>query len=156
MKTIQTLKKTKTMKTLKFIPISFALIFSVLIHNAYAQGPISSKDPLARKITYVVKVDHPQYLVQTGYIFQVVMTDEAGAPVAPAQLFTSGKTEYVFYENGTVHGTRTARIMKLPVMSFAIGIPPASQTGVFRGGYSYLFVINPLPSIGEESTINQQ
>ncbi|MFZ4520558.1 MAG: hypothetical protein ACOYNC_02565 [Bacteroidales bacterium] len=141
------------MKTTKLIfALTFALIFATGV-NAMNTLRDSGRDvPAERKarmVSYVVRIENMNYLENHGTHYLVMMTDETGRQVAPAQNFSRGVSDYRFYEGGTVRGTRVARIMRLPMGPKSFDIPATSQTGIFYGGSSYLFIIKPIPSASD-------
>ena len=143
------------MKTTKLIfALSLALIFAMGSINMHAMK-ISKKDlPIekARMIAYIVRIENMNYVDQSGNHFLVMMTDEHGRLVAPAQTFNAGKSEYTFLEGGTIRGTRVARVMRLPIAPHSPEFPPTAKTGIFYGGASYLFIIKPIPVSGDAGT----
>ena len=74
-----------------------------------------------------------------------MITDENGRQIGNPQSFRPGLTDYTFLETGTVRGTRVARLVKFPLEASSYDIPPCSQTGVFKGGSTYIFKINAIP-----------
>jgi hypothetical protein len=134
------------MKTTKLM---LALGFALMLMSGYSSMSApkfpSSAIPVENKakwVNYLVRIDNASYLnAATQYI--VMMTDEYGHQVAPAQIYHPGIADYTFKEGGTVRGTRMAWLVKLPGKLNAFGIPPSSQTGVFYSGGTYMFIIRP-------------
>ena len=133
--------------TRKFIVRSFALLFTGLISfsgiGAIPENP-GPVHPPQKVITYVVKIDN-SHNFGFSYHYDVVITDETGRQVAPAQTFRPGTWFYYFSEPGTVYGTRIARLIQHPVTPGSWIIPATKLTGTFTGGKTYLFVISPNP-----------
>lgn len=138
------------MKTTKIIfALTLALIFANGFNSANAHRNLKTNIPeerKANKVAYVVRVQSSNYVKNFGTHFLIMMTDETGALVAPSQTFISGVSDYTFYENGTVRGTRIAKMMKLPIGMESFNIPANSKSGIFYGGASYLFIIQPIPA----------
>ena len=136
------------MKTAKIILVlSFILIITGLnsfsVIGAIPRDP--GKHPPQKVITYVVKIDNSHNFEFTHH-YAVVITDETGQQVAPAQTFRPGTWFYYFSEPGTVYGTRMARMVQHPITQGSWIMPPSkSLTGKFSGGKTYLFVISPNP-----------
>jgi hypothetical protein len=138
------------MKTTKLIfALTLAVIFSLGITNMFAQRNLRTDIPVERKarmVKYVVRIANAEVVKNLNAHYLIVMTDEAGNLVAPSQTFRPGVSDYTFFEGGTVRGTRTAKMMRIPVSPNSMPVPSASQTGIFYGGGSYLFIINPFPA----------
>jgi len=134
------------MKTTKLIlALGFALIFVTGFSSMSAPKYPTNAIPVENKakwVTYVVRIENASYLNAAAQ-YLVVMTDESGHQVVPAQLYQPGISDYTFKEAGTVRGTRVARLVKLPGKLNSLTVPPASQTGVFYSGGSYMFIIRP-------------
>ncbi|MCX6304008.1 MAG: hypothetical protein NT040_03480 [Bacteroidetes bacterium] len=141
------------MKTAKLIfALSFALIFFAGMSTSFAGKNQRSDIPVDRKarmVAYVVRIENLNYIANHGSHFLVMMTDEAGNLVAPAQTFRPGVSDYTFFEGGTVRGTRIAKLMRLPIGPKSFDIPATSKTGIFYGGASYLFIIRPVPAASD-------
>ena len=147
------------MKTTKFIiAFSLALIFSAGFNALYA-GQHAKKDvpsdTKAAMVAYVVRINNLNYLGENGNRFLIMMTDETGRLIAPAQTFQPGVSDYTFFEGGTVRGTRVAKMMKLPIGPKSFYIPPTSHSGVFYGGACYLFIINPITAESDAGVVIQ-
>ncbi len=143
------------MKTTKLIfALSLALIFAMGSTNMYAMKSSKRDLPIekARMIAYVVRIENMNFIDKTGNHLLVMMTDENGRQVAPAQTFNAGKSDYTFLEGGTIRGTRVARVVRLPITPHSPEFPPTSKTGIFFGGASYLFIIKPIPVSGDTGT----
>lgn len=138
------------MKKMKFIfAISLAMTFATVTGNTHDHERINSVKPgqtTAKMVNYTVRVENADYLRNFGRNFLVMVTDETGSLVAPAQVFRPGVTDYQFFEGGTARGTRVAQLVQTPRSPQPVVIPPRVFTGIFYGGETYLFVIGPIPS----------
>ncbi|MCX6243328.1 MAG: hypothetical protein NTU98_01370 [Bacteroidetes bacterium] len=124
------------MKTIAKILIALSAL--TISFTAHAKGGENSVSALA--ITYKVIVHMPAATPSVLRGVFVVITDETGRLVAPAQLLISGKTEYKFAESGPVKGIRVAKLSN--------GLRPHADSwisnedmkaGLFQNGASYLF-----------------
>lgn len=144
------------MKTTKLIfALSLALILNAGYNNMYAQQKSKNNVPeelKARKVTYVVRIENIGKSVSLHTHYLVMMTDETGRQIAPAQPFRPGVWDYTFYEGGSVRGTRVARMIQTPRVPNSPEFIPDSKTGIFYGGASYLFTIKPVFSTGDSGT----
>lgn len=112
------------MKTLIILSIISLVLIVIGIDMAFANS-IGNKNAkvLSLKVKYQVDVhysappaadladDNSGYIICGGI---VVITDEKGRPVAPAQALLPGVTSYYFSEAGPVSGSRIARLIKDP------------------------------------------
>lgn len=139
------------MKTTKLIfALSLALIFSAGVNNIFALQGLKKDIPVERKakmVAYVVRITQLNYIQNLGGHFLVMMTDETGRLVAPAQTFRPGVSDYTFFEGGTVRGTRVAKMVRLPITLKSANIPSTSKTRIFYGGACYMFIIDPIPLV---------
>jgi hypothetical protein len=128
------------------------IVISVLMISFQA---FAGKDQVSRlissnKITYKVIVHMHDGIPSAVRDLYVLITDENGRPIAPAQSFRPGKTEYTFSEVGPVKGTRVAKLSnggRPHVDQFFC--KDDSKTGIFNSGSTYLFnlyITLPYPS----------
>jgi hypothetical protein len=139
------------MKTVKFFfAISLALLLTASFSVKAGIPQSRTAKPIvieANRVTYLVRIEHANYVSNYGNHFLIFVADESGQQIAPAQSFIPGKPDYRFTEGGTVRGTRVAMMVKVPFNPRAVSIQPAVMSGNFYGGYTYLFVINPIPTV---------
>jgi hypothetical protein len=140
--------------TLSLISLAMVLFFglSAYPHVNLDQG-IYPK-PKAATITYSVDVIvSPETPLCGSYL--VMMTDEAGNMVAPAQPFVHGVTTYMF--NEVWHdfiGVRTARMVYAPnkegVCSQQLYAEPDAMFNFFMTGQMYHFDLYPTVQVQHE------
>ncbi|MCX6245043.1 MAG: hypothetical protein NTU98_10100 [Bacteroidetes bacterium] len=124
------------MKTIAKILIAISVMMISL--TAHAKGGENSVSALA--ITYKVIVHMPDATPSVLRGVFVVITDETGRLVAPAQLLLPGKTEYQFAENGPVKGIRIAKLSNgLRPHADAWVSNEDARAGLFQNGSTYLF-----------------
>jgi hypothetical protein len=144
------------MKTTKLIfALSLALILNAGYNNMYAQQKSNNDVPeevKARKVAYVVRIENIGKSVNLQTHYLVMMTDETGRRIAPAQTYRPGVWDYTFFENGSVRGTRVARMVQMPHVPNSPEFIPDSKTGIFYGGACYLFTIKPVFTTGDSGT----
>ena len=103
------------------------------------------------KITYIVNVVAPINIRNSNINLALFIgiTDENGRLVAPVQKATTAVRTYIFYEQGPVTGTRVANLVNRPVgpINYRFNCPPASITGKFSPGSSYVFTLYPTITI---------
>ena len=118
------------------------IVLSVLMISLQA---LAAKDQVSKMIssntiTYKVLVHMPDGTPSVLRNVYVVVTDEIGRLIAPAQLLIPGKTVYNFSEPGPVKGSRVARISNgLRPHNEIFVSNEDSKTGIFMGGSTYLF-----------------
>ena len=141
------------MKTIAKILIAISVMMISFSSFAKKGGDNNSVSALA--ITYKVIVHMPDATPSVLRGVFVVITDETGRLVAPAQLLLPGKTEYQFAENGPVKGIRIAKLSN--------GLRPHAdawisnediKAGLFRNGASYLFNIYISLPVPEKANID--
>jgi hypothetical protein len=137
-------QKTKAMKTTKIISaLSLVLVFAAgsLFANKINDPGSANKQKL---ITYEVKINFAANFPGALSHFMVVITDESGRKVVPAQAYHPGVSTYTFKEAGTLRGTRIAVMVPYPANPSGWVVPPSVKKGTFVGGASYSFELTPL------------
>ena len=141
--------------TTRIAAISIALIFAAgLVASAGQPLGKSVKPATINKnvVTYKVRIACAGYFTQSSASYRIVMTDQAGTKVAPAQAFIPGVLDYTFTEWGSVTGTRVARMERILENGRPCNIRPCVKTGTFLRGLTYGFFIVPLPYRFEAGT----
>ena len=136
------------MKTRKILSaISLVLIFAA---NSVFAGSLTINDPSTsdkqKLVTYEVLVKAVPTFPSANDQYIVVITDEKGRKVVPAQTFRPGVWTYTFKEAGTFRGTRTAVLVSTNANQTGWIIPPSVLKGNFTGGSTYQFILAPLPA----------
>ncbi len=125
--------------------------------TAFYARPAESPNPIGQAkqaVTYVVNVVHGDHLAGYDCMYYILLTNERGQLIAPAQAFRLGVWSYTFKETGPVTGTRVAKIVKNPnvICPNAVTFQPDSKSGTFRAGETYTFDLIPIelgPTSGE-------
>ena len=136
------------MKATKFFQIfSLVLILSGMVTVSASAINESSVPSFSQvpPVTYVVNIaqgNNPEGFSCTYY---VVIVDERGHRVAPAELFRYGVWSYTFKEYGKVSGSRTALMVKDPMMLCpkTYIFAPQTITGPFGIGKTFIFNLSP-------------
>ena len=131
------------MKTTKIISaLSLVLVFaasSLFANRISDPGPAVWQKP----VTYDVKINFTANFPGINGHYLVVITDETGRKVVPAQTFRPGVWTYTFKEAGSFRGTRVAVLVSYPDTQILWVIPPRVLKGTFTGGESYRFELTP-------------
>jgi hypothetical protein len=146
------------MKTTRhFVMISFALIFAtgLIAIGGQPQSMSAMPNPHGSQVRYVVKIILTNYVPTTAGPFRIIVTDQTGKAICAAQNFVIGQQDYIFYENGSVTGTRIAQMVKTPPDPKPYVIKPVIKTGTFLRGHTYVFPILPLPFTGTDKVHNE-
>jgi len=142
------------MKTLKIVTVLSLALIVIGVNAVYSKSKnVPNKSQAPGRIQYQVNIHPASDLCLPLPNLFVVMTDEIGRLVAPAQLFTMGKSVYNFSEtqSGSVRyaiSTRMARLV-LPSESwqlFRLYPYPDCKTGTFSDGNIYQFNLYPVPT----------
>jgi hypothetical protein len=137
------------MKTTKMIfALSLALVFAAGAITLEARKPAITKNAIpshSRPVVFHVKIACTNLSQISGRNFVVAMTDQSGEVIGNPKAFNPCVSDYYFTEPGTVGGTRIARMIETPLGPHSFDIRPCVKTGFFNGGFTYLFVIVPLP-----------
>ncbi len=124
---------------------SFMMIFCGI--NASNVKPLPGGDPIIDYkpglTAYTVHIDDRNNFTGAGLNYSIVVTDESGSLVVPAQRFRQGELYYTFFEQGPVKGTRIARMILMPLGPGSYYIAPCSMTGTFLPNTCYLFTVTP-------------
>ncbi|TRZ71117.1 MAG: hypothetical protein D4R97_07235 [Bacteroidetes bacterium] len=93
----------------------------------------------------MVNLSQPSAQTRIKGVYYIMITDEHGQPVAPAQTFRAGIWTYTFSEAGSVtKGTRTARMVADPQSAGAnaLKVVPFTLNAPFSGGKTYVFFLS--------------
>jgi hypothetical protein len=137
------------MKTMKVtIAVSLMLIFAGIISTfAGSIDPLNKSGVIItnNRVAYVVHIDNTNDPLGYTCPFYVVITDEHGKAVVPAQQFHLGIWSYAFTEIGPVAGARIARMVRdqHAVCPNANVFLPSSQLGPFEPGKTYSYILTP-------------
>src|SRR5665647_993376 len=101
----------KTTKILSAISLVLVLAANSLFANRINDP---GSDLMQKLITYVVKVHQAPNFPSANARYLIVITDEHGRKVVPAQQFHPGVWSYTFKEAGTLRGTRIAVMIPYP------------------------------------------
>jgi hypothetical protein len=113
-----------------------------------------NNNPAPGQVHYKVQI-HLQKDVpfRTNNVY-VIITDERNQPVAPPQLFDSGKLTYEFTENNSVIGTREAQLMYFDGTRHRLfNSSPDIKSGKFITGETYnfnIYILYVRPGVGVE------
>ena len=133
------------MKTTKIISaISLVLILAA---NSLLASSTTISDPgttvKQQSVMYVVKVNCPPNFPIANDNFIIIITDEKGRKVAPAQAFHEGVWAYTFREAGSFRGVRIASMVSYPATPTEWVIPPVKIIATFYAGQTYFFELIP-------------
>jgi hypothetical protein len=140
------------MKTTKFFSALGLAILLTGLTAAFASTPVSNDNLQSspgpkQKVTYVVTIDNSASLAGYNCNYYIVITDDRGQIVAPAQHFRVGLWNYNFTEttSTSISGNRTAHMERDPhsVCPGAYVFPASVLTGPFDPGRSYNFILSP-------------
>jgi hypothetical protein len=134
------------MKTLKTLSVILLTLTIIGINGMYAKANRLQNQPqINGSIKYQVHVHSSDDISWPLLNIFVVMTDQNGRQVAPAQLFTIGTWTYNFTEAGPVTGTRIARLTTPSEGGQYLSLfpYPDSKTGTFLNGKTYPFDLYP-------------
>jgi hypothetical protein len=136
------------MKTKNFLPALSLILIATAVAAIFAPAAISPT-PLGQArqdIAYVINVNHGDHLTGFNCTYYLFISDERGKMVAPPQVFRNGIWTYTFKELGPVTGTRTAQMVRDPNIAClgSYSFAPATMSGTFKGGASYLFNLTPV------------
>lgn len=124
------------MKTTKIISaISLVLILaanSLFANRAAISNPETAS--MQQSVTYVVKVNCPPNFPAANGNFMILITDEKGRKVAPAQALHPGVWAYTFKEAGSFRGVRIASMVSYPATPSGWVIPPVKIIATFYAG----------------------
>jgi hypothetical protein len=139
-------QKPKAMKTLKITTVISLVMFLFGI-TAINARPVYSNNDIQPVLTirYQVHIHGMNDLSRPMPKIYVVITDERGHQVAPAQVFIMGISVYNFNEAGPVTGTRQARLI-VPLEggdNFPIYLTPDTKRGTFKNGNIYQYNLYP-------------
>jgi hypothetical protein len=142
------------MKTLKiFTVLSLALIV-IGINAVYSKSNNpQNKSQVPGHIQYQVNIHPASDLSLPLPKLYVIITDEIGRLVAPAQLFTMGTGVYYFTDIRRLTSTTSSTVARLVLPSeggwqlFKLYPYPDSKPGPFVDGKVYQFNLYPIPSV---------
>jgi hypothetical protein len=134
---------------MKTTALSFVLSFMMIFCGVNASNVkhLAGGDPIADykpgPTAYTVRIDDRNNFTGAGLNYAIVVTNESGSLVAPAQRFRQGELNYTFFEQGPVKGTRIARMILMPLGPGSYYIAPCIMNGTFLPNTCYLFTITP-------------
>jgi hypothetical protein len=138
------------MKTIATTLAAIAILMFSFQANAGKEA--NSVTNTASLINYKVIIHIDPQSVSALHNAYVVVTDENGCFVGPAQLLARGKTEYTFCEPGPVSGVRIAKLIKgYRPQPDAVRCADDRIKGEFNNGFVYLlnlYIALPVPEHG--------
>ena len=139
------------MKNISVLSLILAMIVSTTFAGSIgSKGGSSNTNAIRYEINLVGAIEKP-----TNVLYLVQLFNENYKPVAPAQPYVTGKTQYIFQERGPVDGIRIAVVVRaastpgLPDPGAFMVTNPSVLKGLFEAGHTYRFDLYPKP-VGKE------